>query len=85
MVHGQIFSCTKVYTKGMKNLFGERLKELLQEKELSINKFAGALGVSPSIVSAWCRGLKQPTADNISAVAQFFGVTADYLLGLSDY
>ena len=69
----------------MKTNFPECLQELLHENKISQRKLAGEIGVTSSAVSAWCRGLKQPTADNIAAVAQFFGVTADYLLGLSDY
>lgn len=68
----------------MKNQFGERLKELLEEKGLSINQFAEKIGVSASAVSAWTRGVKQPTADNIILIARFFGVTTDYILGVSD-
>lgn len=69
----------------MKSKFGERLKELLAEKNLSVNKFAEKIDVSPSAVSAWCRGLKQPTADNIILAAEFFGVSTDYILGVSEY
>ena len=69
----------------MKNKFGERLRELLEERELSVNQFAGKIGVSASAVSAWTRGVKQPTADNIVACAEFFGVSADYMLGMSEY
>lgn len=69
----------------MRNRFGEMLKSLLAEKELSVNQFARIIKVSPSAVSAWCRGIKQPTADNILAVASYFGVSTDFLLGVSDY
>lgn len=69
----------------MKTNFPERLQELLHENKISQRQLAREIGVTSAAVSAWCRGLKQPTADNIAAVAQFFGVTADYLLGLSDY
>lgn len=35
-------------------------------------------------ISDWTNGKVQPTAENIYAVAVFFDVTADYLLGLED-
>lgn len=35
-------------------------------------------------VSDWSTGKVQPTAENIYLVAQFFGVSSDYLLGLED-
>ncbi len=35
-------------------------------------------------VSDWTNGNVQPTAENIYIVAEYFGVTSDYLLGLED-
>ena len=35
-------------------------------------------------VSDWSTGKVQPTAENIYMVSVFFGVSADYLLGLED-
>ena len=69
----------------MKTNFPDRLQELLRENKTSQRQLALKIGVTSATVSAWCRGLKQPTADNIAAVARIFGVSADYLLGLSDY
>ncbi|MFQ7036090.1 MAG: helix-turn-helix domain-containing protein [Candidatus Borkfalkia sp.] len=68
----------------MKNKFGERLSILLTEKNISYREFAQRLDISPSIVSQWTRGLKQPTADNILLVAEFFDVSTDYILGKTE-
>ena len=68
----------------MKNLFAERLKDLRNEKGLSQRELAKQLQVSSAIISKWENGLMQPTADNIIAVADFFNVCADYLLGRKD-
>ena len=68
----------------MRNRFGEMLKSLLAEKELSVNQFARIIKVSPSAVSAWCRGVNQATADNIILVAEYFEVSTDFILGLTD-
>ena len=65
----------------MQNKFSERLNELLKENNVSARTLAKQIGVAASTVSAWARGVKQPTADNILAVAYFFDVSADYLLG----
>lgn len=69
----------------MNNKLPERLNELLRERNISQRKLANAIEVTSATVSAWCRGIKQPTADNIYALAKFFGVSTDYLLGFSDY
>lgn len=68
----------------MKNLFAERLRDLRNEKGLSQRELAKQLQVSSAIISKWENGLMQPTADNIIAVADFFNVCADYLLGRKD-
>ena len=65
----------------MQNKFPERLTELLTDNKISARTLAKQIGVAASTVSAWARGAKQPTADNILAVAYFFDVSADYLLG----
>ncbi len=69
----------------MNNKLPERLNELLRDRNISQRKLAKAIEVTSATVSAWCRGIKQPTADNILALSKFFGVSADYLLGLTDY
>lgn len=69
----------------MKNKFGERLKELMEEKEYTLKKVADGIQSTPTTISYWINGKRQPTADNILAVAEFFDVSTDYLLGRSEY
>lgn len=64
--------------------FGERLKELRIEKGLSTQKLGDLLGVGNSTISRWETGVNDITSDNLILVAQFFGVTTDFLLGLED-
>ena len=68
----------------MKNLFPQRLTELLKTNNISKRKLAKENGVSAMSVSDWSTGKVQPTADNIYMVAVFFNESADYLLGLED-
>lgn len=68
----------------MKNIFPARLTELLKENNLSKRGFAKLIGVSAMSISDWSTGKVQPTAENIYIVSEFFGVSADYLLGLED-
>lgn len=68
----------------MKNLFPQRLTELLKTNNISKRKLAKEIGVSAMSVSDWSNGKVQPTADNIYMVAVFFNESADYLLGLED-
>ena len=62
----------------------ERLKELRVEKELSQMDLAKATGISAGAIGFWETGKRIPNALAIITLAKYFGVTSDYLLGLSD-
>lgn len=64
--------------------FSERLKELRCEKNLSQAQLAKLTGLSKSAIAFWEVGARSPNAQAIIILARFFGVTSDYLLGLSD-
>lgn len=68
----------------MKNKFSERFNKLLTINHLSKRMFAEKIGVSAMSVSDWTNGNVQPTAENIFLTAEFFQISADYLLGLED-
>lgn len=64
--------------------FATRLKELRIEKELSQVQLAKETGLSRSVIGYWESGKKHPTSTAIIILAKYFGVTTDYLLGVSD-
>ena len=63
---------------------GDRLAELRKDAGLTQRQFAQQMHVSLNTVSGWERGLADPDDETKLLLAQRFGVTADYLLGLSD-
>ena len=65
-------------------IFAERLLELRLECKISQNRLAKELEVSEAIIHYWETKRSEPTATNLLKIAKYFGVTADYLLGLSD-
>lgn len=65
----------------METVFGKRLKELREERNISQPMLAQALGVSRAIVSFWENGLREPTLSNLVAIADFFDESIDYLAG----
>ena len=65
-------------------VFKERLKELRVAKGLSQMQLANRLGISQSAVAKWELGKTEPTASAIVALSEFFGESADYLLGITD-
>jgi len=58
------------------------LRELRNDIGITLEQLSGYIGFSKSIVSKWERGDSQPTASAIIKLAQYYNVTADYLLGL---
>ena len=64
--------------------FGKRLKELRDERKVTQADLAGLLNVvRPTIAGYETRG-KEPDFDKIRILCDFFNVTSDYLLGISD-
>ena len=66
-------------------IFRERLKELRLERNLKQKDVAKGLGVSQAAVARWEANLQIPNIDILYKVAIFFDVSADFLLGLTDY
>ena len=62
--------------------FATRLKELRQEKNLSIMALGNAIGVSDATVCRWENGVSDIKSDQLVLLANFFDVSTDYLLGL---
>ena len=67
----------------MKDTFSDRIIILINENDLSQQEAAEKIGCSRSTVRAWldggtCRG------DQLIATSKAFGVSTDWLLGLSD-
>ena len=65
--------------------FGEKLKELRIERRFTQEELAKALGCSQAMIARWESNENQPTEEHIVKAAKFFGVSTDYILGLSDY
>lgn len=64
--------------------FGERLKQLREEHELSQAAVGKAIGVSRYAVYTYEKGKAGPTMDGLILLADFFEVSTDYLLGRTD-
>lgn len=63
---------------------GDRLAELRKDAGLTQRQFAQQLHVSLNTVSGWERGLADPDDETKTLLAKRFGVSMDYLMGLSD-
>lgn len=65
------------------HLFGDRLKELRKERSLTQEEISEVCQVAKQTISNWENNITQPPFDIVKRLAQYFGVTADYLLGLN--
>ena len=68
----------------MNEKFCIRLKELRQENNLSQQTLAKQIGASQKAIDFWEKGINEPKLTYIINLANCFGVTTDYLLGLED-
>ena len=64
--------------------FKERLKELRTNRGLSKYQMSEATGFSKETISAWERGKRNPSPENVEALSRFFEVDRDYLSGESN-
>ena len=62
---------------------GKRIREL--RGNISQDKCADALGISRGALSFYENGDRKPDAEIIFKMADYFNVSSDYLIGLSDY
>lgn len=67
-----------------KNTFGERLRELRQDRHIGQIKLAQELDVGKSIISLWEQNKCEPTLSKLIVIATYFGVSIDYLAGLEN-
>ena len=65
-------------------MFYERLKELREANRLSQVQLAKELNISKQSISNWENNNILPSIDVLIKVIQFFRVSADYILGLTD-
>lgn len=65
-------------------MLGKRIKELRLEKRITQSELSNYLGLTPKMVSFYELGQRFPPQDIIIKLADYFNVSADYLLGRSE-
>jgi len=61
-----------------------RIRELRESRGLNQTRLAQELSVSQGTLSYWERGYVEPDNKSIIKLANFFNVTTDYLLGVTN-
>ena len=65
-------------------LLSQRILQLRKERGLSQKELGEAVGLSHKAISTIESGTRSTTIEKLVALARFFGVSTDYLLGLRD-
>jgi len=68
-------------------LIGTRISGLLGEREFGdkkVQRLAAACDTDRSRVHAWLDGKSAPRVEALIAICEYFDVSADYILGLSE-
>ena len=62
-------------------MFYDLFSELCKSKGVSVTKATVEIGLSRTIGTAWKKRGLTPKGDTLQKIADYFGVTTDYLLG----
>ena len=66
-------------------MFGDIFKELRLEKKMSQDKIAEDLDISQPLIAKWESHQSTPAPEMLDYIADYFGVSVDYLIGRSKY
>lgn len=64
-------------------MFGDKLKELRKEQNLTQEEIGELCEVGKTTISNWENNITQPPFEIVKRLAQYFGVTIDYLLNFT--
>lgn len=61
--------------------FGERLRLLREESDLTVEQLAEKLGTVKQTISKYENGQREPKYETLLKIAEIFNVSIDYLFG----
>lgn len=69
----------------MTNEFPKRLQELRERQSKSRIVLSELCGLPPDAIRRYERGEAKPSVESLTAIADYFHVSTDYLLGRTNY
>lgn len=69
---------------GYDGCFATRLRELMKKSKVTQQDLAAAVGTTRQAISQYADGSVQPNIEKLYKIAEYFKVSADYLLGISE-
>lgn len=82
--HQPLLDAKRMMNKELENIVGENIKKLRNEKNIDYKKLATDLGFEPFMIYNIEAGDYRPDPEMITLIADYFNVSADYLLGRTD-
>ena len=68
----------------MDSILYERISGLCKARGITITKMATDLGIGTSLIRKW-KQTSSPSIDKVKLIAEYFDVSTDYLIGLSNF
>lgn len=68
------------HSRSVEGVFGDRFKELREERDMSVDEVAAHLNVSSTVIQRFEQGTLEPHVVDIVKIADLFGVSCDDLL-----
>lgn len=65
-------------------MFSDIFKQLLQKSNVTAYQMSKDTGISESLISNWKSGRQLPKYDSLNTLADYFGVSGDFLLGRTE-
>ncbi|MCT8136469.1 helix-turn-helix transcriptional regulator [Anaerobacillus sp. CMMVII] len=65
-------------------MYGTRIRNLRKEKKLTLKQLSKELGISFTALGNYEREDRQPNFETFEAIANYFDVSIDYLVGRRD-
>ena len=62
--------------------FSDKLRLLIEERNLTQKRVANDLNIAPSTMGGYVQGSSEPDFETLKRLAQYFDVTTDYLLNI---
>jgi len=63
--------------------FGDNLRTLLEERNLTQKEFAKQINIAPSTLGSYVQNVREPDFCTLKLIAKYFNVTTDFLLDYS--
>lgn len=69
---------------GYNTLFAKRLRKLIEDNNITQNQLSGILGKTRQAINNYTLGNTAPDADTLIKLSEYFNVSVDYLIGVSN-